>query len=566
MISIRKIKFLFVIWFFLSPVFWHLNISKGSSGYYDVFSMAPYGWFHLIIFYLLGFVSVYLSGVSLYHILLFNMYFLYIQLSNYPYMTMRDVFLHSSPTQTILTYGQINYPSDPAPSSWPDSFYIYGILSIVSCVDLIPANYILYILLVIVFSLFVYSIAMALKKKSPRIAWISVLLFSCLFFNHLLDNFHHYSRTALAFTLMLFFVFCIFRFNSKQGSILLFLITFAIVATHPFQSLAVVALVIAYLILYKKERLFGLSGFSIVLFVGWMVFQGSSTFNEAVDRLKTFMSPQYVKPIAETIPIKEALPLLGSIFRYVFRISLSFFLFLGLFSVLVIFFRRKTVDKLTAGLIALLFSSSIMFFGLLFLPDWTIDRFSSFAAFPAGLSSLMLFKEALNNSIWTSKVYTFFGRRRLYSILLLLVVCLSAIVMALRFERNYYFGELYHPSEISSLSFVFGTTKNITINIISWRTYIYAIYFNWNATNQILRIWYLDLNAFGNNASMLLQAEILLINKSQLIVRGMRDSFTFSRQQSPEAILAYIDQQVIFPKFNSVYSNEYYLLFKRIIF
>jgi len=217
-----------------------------------------------------------------------------------------------------------------------------------------------------------------------------------------------------------------------------------------------------------------------------------------------------------------------------------------------------------------------MLFGLLLLPDWNIERFVPFAAFPAAFSSFILLEKVGADACsridsYIHHLYTHVqARKKMFvMVLLLFVTSLSAIVMILRFERNYYFGELCHPSELSSLSFFFNYDKNSTVNIVSWRTAMYTPYFEYSASHQILFLWYLQLNEFKGNKSMILFSESLLVNQSQFVIRGMRDLFTLSaggRYPLNETMLVDIDNEMIASNFNQIYSNGYYSIYRRAIF
>jgi hypothetical protein len=549
-------------------VFWKFDLSKGAIGYYDAFLMSPNGLFHIIVFYILILFSVFFSKVTLYHLLLLILYFPIIQLANYPFLTIRDVYLHAAPAETILTNGKIVYPKDPAPESWPDSFYLHAILSEILGCNLIITNYILYLILILVFAIVLYSFAKKLNEKGYPLAALSAVLFLALFFTQYLDNFHHYSRTALAFTFLLLFIYAFMTFKGRQGRVLHLLVAIAIVTTHPFQSAALLGFAIFYFILAFKKEPINFASFLAVAFVGWFIFNGSLTFEQAIARIKTFLSPQYIAPLIRTLAPSEVLPWWGVILRDFFKYSLIILLSVASFSTLWVIYNRfkhKQLDRVHISLSALLPMSIIMLLGLLLLPDWQILRFTPFAAFPAAFTSLLL----LDNLITRNKEklphikLKLTSKKVLTTLFLAFIIILSAIVMVMRFEYNYYYGELDHPSELSSLSFFFNHNHNATVNIVSWRTAVHAAYFNYNASHNILRLWYLDLNAIGKNSSQLLISQEKLINESNAVIRGIRDEFDFSRVESPSTLLNYMDENIIQPRFGQVYSNGYYNIYIR---
>ena len=161
----RIVRWAVIFWFIMLPLFWQFNLSVGKAGYYDVFSMAPSAGFHLMVFYILVLFDLYLRKPSLLILLLLSFYFPAIQLINYPYLTYRDVYLHAAPVETILADGQLNYTRDSAPQSWPASFDLHGISSIVLGLGLVNANYLLYFVISVVLTLTSYSFARKLEEK-----------------------------------------------------------------------------------------------------------------------------------------------------------------------------------------------------------------------------------------------------------------------------------------------------------------------------------------------------------------------------------------------------------------
>ena len=98
---------------------------------------------------------------------------------------------------------------------------------------------------------------------------------------------------------------------------------------------------------------------------------------------------------------------------------------------------------------------------------------------------------------------------------------------------------------------------------MSYRTAVYAAYFNWRGYHEANFVWYIDLNHMEGNSSLLLQEEAALIDQSQVIIRGMRDEYDFSRFSDPDIILQTIDEEMINPNFNRIYSNGRYSIFKK---
>jgi hypothetical protein len=201
---------------------------------------------------------------------------------------------------------------------------------------------------------------------------------------------------------------------------------------------------------------------------------------------------------------------------------------------------------------------------LLLLPDWQLNRFISFAAFSIAFTPFILMQEIkrikkYDFTEYFDKIINFKHSRTL---LLLFVITLSMSVMILRFERNYYYGELTHPSETSSLSFFTRNTSSTTVAIISWRTAIWATYYNYKPFYRALRIWYQDI---GENVTENLSHLKQEIDDSQYVMRGMRDEFTYGGSDVGVYTIEIIDDDFLSDEFNKIYSNSYYTIYNRIL-
>ena len=119
-------------------------------------------------------------------------------------------------------------------------------------IDLIETGFILYVVNIIVIALVVSSFAKILQEKGYRLAWSAALLFPCLFFNHLFAIIQ-FSRTSLAFT-YLFLFFFIFMRRREQNDILMYIMVVLIVITHPFQSIAMLAIILVYILFSNLSR------------------------------------------------------------------------------------------------------------------------------------------------------------------------------------------------------------------------------------------------------------------------------------------------------------------------
>ncbi|MEM2144611.1 MAG: hypothetical protein QW279_04570, partial [Candidatus Jordarchaeaceae archaeon] len=542
--------------------FWHFDLIQGSEIFYDAFCMAPYAVVHLIIFCVLLFFSLYFSQFSIYHILLIFFYFPFIQLVNYPHLTMRDVYLHAGPAKMVIVNGGLSSPSTS--TYWPASFDLHGILSIISGCDLVISNYVLYLLLIVLLSALLYCFVRTVKDAGYQLAWISALLFPSLFLNFNFSSFNHYSRNALAFFFLFLFLFSYYRFNGRRGLLFHLLLIFCIIITHPFHSLALVAFLSIFALLNRRINLCVYALFSAVCFIAWFYFSGFNAFVQAVEQAKIMLTHEYLKPIVETLATTQRLPWWGTLLREYFKYSFIALFALSIMTALLLMFIKKMQDKTSLVFSSILFSSVLMLFSLNLLPDWQISRFVMFGAFPVAFSSFILIEAMLKNK--KERIpYKRFNLSAKKFVLLFFVLSLFTTVTVSNFEKNYYFGELCHPIELSALTFFFTYNQNLSVNVVSWRTNMYCAYFNFNLSHNTLMLWYLELGEIGNNATQLLLRQGMLINQSEAVIRGMRDEFVFFRVDDPKTVLSIIDDKFIKLDFNQVYCNDRYKIYTRYV-
>lgn len=574
----RISNLLLLVWFLCIPLFWKFDLARGTVNSYDAFSMAPAGLFHLVVFYSIFFFSIYFNRISFMSLLLANLYFPLIQLTNYPYLTIRDVYLHSGPVKNILASGQLSYSEymaghsffvDAPPESYPLPYNLHASLSMVTGLDVVTTNYILYFALLLAFTLILYLFARFLFKNGYRLAGYSAVLFSALFFNHLLDNFHHFSRTSMGFTFLLLFVFLFIsaRGGSRSWYLLLLLVPAATFLIHPFQSFALLGFVIAYFLFVRISRQNLNMRYVLLLitgFLGWSIFGAPKVIELGVSWLR---SAEVISPITETLITSIRGPWWGVILREIFKYSLGALVALAAFSgivIIVFIWGHRKINPVSMKLFSLLPMSLIVFLVLIALPEWQISRFVSFVAFPAAFSSFLLIDRVISRrpSLLAKKL-RFVNRKFLLTLLLLFITVTSAVVMVLRFEKNFYLGEIQHQSELYSLSFFSDHDSESTVTMISWRTCVYFSFFNYNLSHQTFRLWDTELKEVGNNETKLLLSEGRLIHQSQFVIRGIRDELDLYRFSSPSYTLNVLDEEILLPDFNQIYSNGYYTVFCR---
>ena len=574
--SVRDSKFrsiitvLFVSWFFLIPVFWSVNLSAPSSGYFDMLEMAPYGVIHVVVFFSLGFLLLYFCRMQrkivLLSLILFGLYFPSIQLVNYPLLTIRDVYLHSAPVNEILQTGKLSEIADSSASAWPLTFNLHAMLKLVTGIDVVDCNYVLYACLVILLALVVFCVGAKLCDRGYKFGFFGALLFPCLFINHLFDNFHHYSRTALSFVFLFLFFFLFLRARERKNLALSFFLAIAVIIAHPFQGLALVAFVVGYFLFKASNRSLVFTLFVSSFYVGWTFLQNPSEVVSQLQALRTFSIQEYFKPATVTfVTTKTSVPIWSVYLTDLFKYVLLFLFALGFLGIAIRVSRRQLGNEVVSWASSVWFSSLVMLGFLLLLPDWQINRFTAFAAFPAAFSSIIFLETIFRkNKTLFSRFHLpkkFMTETQLRAILLVLILGLSASVIILRFQVNYYYGEMRHQSELTALSYLHEHENSpSTITFISWRTSIYYNYFDYSHMDDNLMLWYLDLNKIRGNFSEVLMYENDIISRSTYVVRGFRDSYTLG--VGLEGVVQELDNSTL-KEFNRYYSNGFFELYCR---
>jgi hypothetical protein len=567
----KVLKILIITWFVAAPLFWRLDLSKGTLGYYDTFSMAPYAVFHAAVFYVLMSVSVYFERYSLFNIFLLTSYHPVIILANYPYLTFRDVYLHGAPARTILADGHLNYTRNQEPEFWPSSFTFDALSTTVLGCDLVVANYILYISLIVALALIMFCIAKKLENRGYTWAWISPIMFLALFGNQTF-SFNHYARDTHAFILLFLFFLTFIFLKGRSGSLAQLLVIMSLVTMHPFQSFYIALFLLSYIALsiirrsaHSLERS-SIALFSIVAFFGWFLYEAYPHLERGLQHMiQVTFSTRFTEQLTTAPYVLESIPVWGEVARSYYKYSLAALISIGLIATVMIIMSRKRASQIPHIITSFMsfFIVSVLFiFIMAALPGWSLSRASAFLAFPAafwpviGLSHIAKRKKVpLNKKLLTVATLVF-------------ITSLAFTTTILQFEGNQYFAELEHPSEFSSLSFVathIQPPANITAD---WRTRIYASYFLYNTTHQLLQ--YLStgsvtLYARDRNQTEILYSLAYTVDLSDFLIRGIRDRLMLGNQFSEDSseILVKLDEWLMAPGFNNIYSNGYYSIFSK---
>jgi hypothetical protein len=154
-------------------------------------------------------------------------------------------------------------------------------------------------------------------------------------------------------------------------------------------------------------------------------------------------------------------------------------------------------------------------------------------------------------------------KRALKGLVLLIIITLSFTAFTLKWERNLWIGEAEHPSELSSLEYVFHSFHHPSVIVMTFRTGAYYPYYDYASTDTILPLSPIEMA--GVNQTTFLSDATDKIERSDIVLRGMRDDldlyersgYTIDLKNAHE-LFNRVDREVVVPQFNLVYSNGYY--------
>lgn len=585
MISLQNkiLQSLIILWIAVAPFFWRFDLSKISSGYYDIFFMAPYAIIHISVFFVLMAISLYFKKSSLFNILMLSFYYPVVIISNYPFLTFRDVYLHAGPARAIMLDGNLGGIANTNPAYWPLSYVLHAMTSIVTASDLIIANYVLYLSLSLLMALVFYLLSRMLIRKGYTWAWICPVLFLALY-NSNLFAFSHYARAHFALVLFFFFSLLILRFADSErsidrslvlGSILIPMIAIlTMVQLHPFQSLYLMLFLLftAAIVSIKKIRTLGISFylalFSIVMFFAYWIFVAGASLQRLGLIGRSIFDPEYVQPIVQTLSVSHFLPWWGQLLRDYFRFSLLGLLLLGCVLSVLILFRRRTKTGPMPMAITVFISTlvvSILFLPVfLTLPGWGISRFIAFAAFPAAFSSFVCLDYLRKHRKHSRR--QFFTRKLAAVFLVVFLTTLSFSTMVLRFESNQYFGELEHSSTFPFLDFVAEYSEHPLTITMSQGLAVRYVYFDYNSTDTVNRFV-----TEANRASLRNANETDLVSllgrecrKSELVLTGLQDraDLAWLSDEQYNATMTRLSCEVLDSKYSRICDSGYYQLYR----
>jgi len=277
-----------------------------------------------------------------------------------------------------------------------------------------------------------------------------------------------------------------------------------------------------------------------------------------VEVLRNFWTGEYFERITTAPLVLEPLPVWGSILRSFYKYSLLSLLLIAPSAYMIRLVKREKLSDEPSTIVTLLSvsaASGLFGFVLLALPAWGLYRASTdFLAFPAAFSSIIYL-----NHIVRKKRATL--NKRVMRLILVFVVTLSLATMMLRFEINQYHSELEHPSELSSLSFLFSHIQSSPTSTIaaSFQTSVWAEYFVYNSSHKLLRYIEPGTPHIYESRRELFFSLTKAIDQSDFAIRGVRDIVPVVGQlEISSELYDRLYDETISLKFNQVYSNSYF--------
>jgi hypothetical protein len=294
-----------------------------------------------------------------------------------------------------------------------------------------------------------------------------------------------------------------------------------------------------------------------------------TSIDSVINWIKGAFSPEYWAPIQATLSFSNPLPFWGTIFKdfYEAILVLTFFASIIAPAVLLLRGRKNKSDMPSMVILLSAFSLAIASFLLILtlMPEWSIMRFSIFAAFsafPSIFSLSMLLRKKITIQ---KKAVVNLNTKKVKVVLFLIITTLLFSSIALRFQDNVYYGKLEHESEFSALSYLTTYCHHPLSVTMTYRTYIYYFYYDYQSRDYSSFFnEYVPASDTGNLTAFMLSIN-KTINKSSYVIRGARDEFDLSEQSSysiePSRTFEKVDSELIAQQFSLVYSNGNYSIY-----
>lgn len=548
---------------FLSLPLLKLNFSAFAFQDLDIINLLPVsGWIYIIILVCLGFLyfiygdekSTIAYTISVFLVLNIS-YFL----AQYPTLAYWDYYMHGKTANQILEVGRI--PSAGTTYfSYPGAFLLTSYLALILNIDVLGAEFLLFVVfqvlsLLILCTLFPRKLDLKVKAFGILLVSFTVLMF-----------YRHFCPANYALMLFLLAIKQIFRnyrSKSKKNTVIIMIISFTIILSHPLTSIfllsAFAVLIIADLM--RRPRMHGRNSIRImfmsvtVFFFAWHIYNAINPLQETLIQFyNSFILHEEAPALTEHINVPlsrwlaeaSQITLLISIFKWLTYITLLFWGVICFWK-----WRQRFAIQLLAYI-----GCAILLAGLIFtvLPIPWLERI----ILPSLIVAILTILQGLKESGKKIK----FHYLALITILLIPSFAATHPPFQIYSFHPYEYSMFVHEWEITSLSFLNATspknsrTLNSLIIASDFQTIIIYSYFD-----PLSRQNYVSC---GSNFTAI-SVKNPLIFDGNYIIRSKRQEITsFSAQNLNMNFWLELDQKMNdLPYISKVYDNKYSYVFFR---
>jgi len=319
--------------------------------------------------------------------------------TNYP-MVWRDVYLHGSAAKGIIEQGHIADTWNAYPQTNPGFFLLSTVFTLVTGLDLIPSN--LLILLPVAIVLLVVMLVTIYRRLSIGLPYVATLLaFLLMNFNTNEFTFVHFNTRLLSLVYVLLFLLLFLAKPERKNVVLLFVVNFALVITHPLNSLVPMAFLTIYWISERKRSQRGpLLALSCIMFnAAWLIYFSATLLATGFG---SFLNLQYAASTVQgwSPALARPMPLFGSFLSTYYKVLVVTLTLISLYAA--VKFRKETRIRI----LAVYLLSIALVYGLSFLSalkDISVNRGIMAASVSIAALPIMLFVGAKQRARYFGK-------------------------------------------------------------------------------------------------------------------------------------------------------------------
>lgn len=351
---------------------------------YDFFIYSPYSLYYIIAFCLIVTFLVYfiyrknllrneVNRCILYLFLSIALFRLSLYIVNYPTIMFRDVYLHGAPTLATIETGEILYPTDLAPASFPLSFYYQAQFALITGItDVRLFNLPLQVVVYLCPILILYCSARRLSTNKSDLIISSIITVSL--YPGVLSL--HYARSFHALALLSIYMYMIaWPLSPKKANYaILLLLQVSMITLNPiiaiFPALMLGALTLLSILRSTKRGLLEISPSKqlvlyLILFLSWLTFVAITFFGRATEIFQAFISGAVWTPIVATASTEIGLSIYGALLKQSFKF---FYIAIWLISLAVLLYKRNRPSLIYFSLALSLIPGTIVLASI--DPEW----------------------------------------------------------------------------------------------------------------------------------------------------------------------------------------------------